>query len=242
VPTACIGRPIAVTDDVVQIPFANDVDQAVALVGTGDVEATAVLGACVETMTVGWRQGARLIVLDGRPGADGGDPVLGNAIDRARERGLNVQRVRGDKVPGFLMSDLLARLREGGPPTLVLAIHLQRISTMADEVPADLGNDYGPTVSGASALRDLTMQGSAAGIHVIGWWPSLRTLSGQLSFDHGGVSRYVFLRAGLDDVRQVAGPHAQPAEGSPRVQVFDRGSDEGIRVVVPFEPIAGGIR
>ena len=240
VPTASIGRPIAVTDEVVQLPFADDVDQAVALVGTGDVEATAVLGACVETATAGWSPGARVIVLDGRPGAGGTDSVLGTAVDRARSRDLDVQVVRGDEVPGFLMGDLVARIRDGGPPTLVLAIHLQRIATMADEVPGDPENEYGPTISGVSALRDLTMQGSAAGVHVIGWWPTLRALSSQLSFDHGGVSRYVFLRAGLDDLRQVAGPHAQPAEGSPRVQLFDRGSDEGIRVVLPFEPLVGG--
>ncbi|WP_006245059.1 FtsK/SpoIIIE domain-containing protein [Mycolicibacterium tusciae] len=241
VPTACIGRPIAVTDEIVRIPFADDVDQAVALVGTGDLEAMAVLGACVATVTAGWSSGTRLIVLDGRPGVDGEDSLLGSALDRARLDGIEVQVVRGDEVPRLLMGDLVRGMRDGRPPTLVLAVHLQRIASMAAEVPVDPDNEYGATMSGASALRDLSMHGSTSGIHVIGWWPSLRGLSSHLSFDHGGISRYVFLRAGIEDLRQVAGPHAQPADGSPRVQLFDRGSDQGIRVVVPFEPRAGGV-
>lgn len=80
------------------------------------------------------------------------------------------------------------------------------------------------------------MHGSAAGVHLIGWWPNLRALTSHLSFDHGGVSRYVFLRTGLEDLRQVTGPHAQPPEGSPRVQLYDRNSDAGAIVVVPFDP------
>ncbi|MBS1696406.1 MAG: hypothetical protein JST91_29825 [Actinobacteria bacterium] len=240
VPTASIGRPIAVTDELVQLPFANDVDQAVALVGTGDAEAAAVLRACVETVTVSWGPGAQVILLDGRNVLAGSDPLLGDALDRVRARDIEVRVVHGTQVPRFLMREMTIGLREGGQLTLVLVIHPQRIATMADEMPLDPENEYGPTISGASALRDLTMQGSAAGVHVIGWWPNLRALSRDLSFDHGGVSRYLFLKAGLDDLRQIAGPHAQPAEGYPRVQVFDRASDDGIRVVVPFGPESGG--
>lgn len=240
-PTAIIGRPIAVSDEVVQVQFANDVDQALALIGTGDGEAAAVLGACIASLTAGLGPDGQLIVLDGRP-AGQGDPVLGTALARARSEGIDVNQVRGEEVPDFLINDLAARLQQAGPATVVLAIHLQRIAKMAEDIPIDPESDYGPTISGASVLRDLTMQGSAAGIHVIGWWPSLRALAGHLSFDHGGVSRYVFLRVGLDDLRQVAGPHVQPAEGSPRVQFFDRASDEGIRVVVPFEPPVGSVR
>jgi len=85
VPTARIGRPIAVTDRIIEIPFRDDVDQAVALTGTGDMEATAVLGAAVETATAGWEAASRVIVLDGRPeSADGADPILGAALARAR--------------------------------------------------------------------------------------------------------------------------------------------------------------
>lgn len=236
VPTARIGRPIAVTDELVEIPFADDVDQAVALIGSGDQEAAAVLTAAVTTLTAGWGSGARVVLLDGLPADDLPDRLLGRALDRVRSHGVQVDVLRGDDVPGYLMGQLAPLVRQPGPPVLVLAIHLQRIAAMTDEHPLDPDNEYGPTISGVAVLRDLAMQGGTAGVHLIGWWPNLRALSAHLGYDHGGVSRYVFLKAGLEDLRQVTGPHAQPPEGSPRVQLFDRGSDRGATVVVPFDP------
>nr|WP_313777368.1 FtsK/SpoIIIE domain-containing protein [Mycobacterium sp.] len=239
VPTARIGRPIAITDEMIDIPFHDDIDQAVALVGTGDAEATAVLGAAVVTATAGWQAGSCVIVLDGRPepAADRRDPLLGDALDRVRGRGVDVQVVRGSAVPTYLTGELAARLRTNTAPTLLLAVQLQRIAEIDNEVPADADNDdgFGPRVSGSSVLRDLTIQGSARNLHLIGWWPNLRALKAHLSFEHG-VTRYVFLKVGLDDLREVVGPQAQPAEGSPRVLLFDRGSDRGAQVAVPFDP------
>lgn len=239
VPTARIGRPIAITDRLIGLPFHNDIDQAVALVGTGDAEATAVLGAAVVTLTDAWQSDSRVIVLDGRPepGVDGTDPILGETLDRIRRRGVDVKVVRGSEVPSYLTGVLSAQLRTNTLPTLVLAVQLQRIAEMDDEVPADPASDdiYGPRISGSSVLRDLTIQGSVHGLHVIGWWPNLRALKAHLSFEHG-VTRYVFLKVGLDDLREVVGPQAQPAEGSPRVLLFDRGSDDAVQVVVPFDP------
>ncbi|BBX50520.1 FtsK/SpoIIIE domain-containing protein [Mycolicibacterium poriferae] len=244
VPTARIGRPIAVTDRLIEIPFHNDIDQAVALVGTGDAEVAAVLGAAVVTATADWQPGARVVVLDGRPepGGDGTDPLLGDALDRVRARGVDVQVVRGSAVPPHLTGELAGQLRTNTAPTLVLAVQLQRVAEMDDEVPADPDSDdlYGPRISGSSVLRDLTIQGSARGMHLIGWWPNLRALKAHLSFEHG-VTRYVFLKVGLDDLREVVGPQAQPAEGSPRALLFDRGSDEGVQVVVPFDPQGAGV-
>lgn len=258
VPTARIGRPIAVTDDVVSIAFASDVDQAVAIVGGGEVEAVAVLAAAVDTATADWGAGARVIVLDGRPRGHGSDTVIAAVLHRTRTRGIDVQTVSGDDVPGFLIGDLGPRLRARGEPTLVLALHLQRISAMADEVPVPTSadgvpdpsddpsieddefifvGDFGEKVSGAEVLRDIAVQGSTSDMHLIGWWPSLRALAANLEYDHKGVSRYVFARAGLEDVRQVAGALVEPAEGSPRVQVYDRSSADGLLVVVPFEPL-----
>lgn len=239
VPTARIGRPIAVTDQLTEIPFHDDIDQAVALVGTGDQEATAVLGAAVATATAEWGSGARVIVLDGRPepGFGGDDPVLGEALERVRERGIDVHVIRGREVPAYLTGGFAAQLRTNTVPTLVLAIQLQRIPEMDDEVPVDpeFNDSFDPHISGSSVLRELTTQGSAHGIHFIGWWPNLRALKAHLSFEHG-VTRYVFLKVGVDDLREVVGPLAQPAEGSPRVLLYDRGSDEGVQVVVPFDP------
>jgi hypothetical protein len=238
VPTARIGRPIEVTGDVVEIPFRNDVDQAVALVGTGDVEATAVLTAVVDTATADWTAGERVIVLDGRP-PGGTDPFSGDVLNRVRARGVDVQTVRGEAIPDYLINDLAATMRTNATSTLVVALHLQRLTSMGDEKLVDPDDEYGSRSSGASALQELSSYGSACGIHLIGWWPNLRSVKTHLGFDLGGVSRFIFLKVGLDDLREVAGPQAVSAEGSPRVQLFDRGSGDALEVVVPFEPVRG---
>src|SRR6185436_2195103 len=129
---------------------------------------------------------SRVIVLDGRPeSADGADPILGAALARARARGLEVEVVRGDAVAGHLLDDLAPTLRTNTVPTLVLALQLQRVAAMQDEVPNPT-DEFGPGISGATALRDVTMHGSTNDIHVIGWWPNLRALTTNLTFDHGG--------------------------------------------------------
>jgi hypothetical protein len=258
VPTARIGRPIAVTDDIVGIPFANDVDQTVAIIGSGDSEATAVLAAAVDTATMNWGPGSRIVLLDGRQTGSGPDQTVRAVLDRARSRGIDVTLVSGGDVPGFLIGQMGTRLRDGGVPTLVIALQLQRIAGMGEEVPVptvaedvdaaadDLSSDddefafvgdFGEMTSGAAVLRDIAVQGGTSDLHLIGWWTSLRALVANLEYDHKGVSRYVFARAGLEDVREVAGALVEPVEGSPRVQVYDRSSADGLLVVVPFEPL-----
>ncbi|MCF6389344.1 hypothetical protein L2K20_20410 [Mycobacterium sp. MBM] len=237
VPTAAVGRPIAITDELVEIRFHSEIDQAVAVIGTGNTDASAVLGAAVVTATAGWEAGTRVIVLDGRSSA-GADPILGYALEQVRSRGIEVRSVSGDQIPGNLIGELSQQLRTNTLPTLVVGIALERVIGMTDEVPLDPDDEYGPRISATSVLSELTTHGSVRGLHFIGWWPTLRAFKAQLSFDHG-VSRYVFLRVGLDDLREIAGPQAQPAEGAPRAQFFDRGSDRGLQVVVPFEPTIG---
>lgn len=262
-PTALIGRPIAVTDEIVGLALDNDIDQAIAVIGTGDSEAAAVLGGSVESATARWGNGTRIVVLDGRTPAGGVDHVLGVALDRARGRGVEVECVRGDDVPAHLVGPLLNRVREGGEPTLVVALHLQRIGAMDDALaiteepeldaepsadPDDVGDEViwqddgyvvGATISANEALRELTTRGGAVGVHLLGWWPSLRALSASLDYDHKGVARFVFARAGLEDVRGIASnTFVEAVEGHPRVLVYDRGSSTGLQVVVPFEPLA----
>lgn len=234
---ARIGRPIGVTDAVVELPFRDDIDQTVAVVGSGGLEATAVLGAAIVTMTGSWGHGARVVLLDGRPGTDTTDPILGEALGQLQRRGIEIMKVQGGDVPRYLMYELAPSLRSNTRPTLVLAVQTQRIAEMEDEVPVDPDVEFGDRISGLSALQELSVQGGANQLHLIGWWPSLRAVASQLGFDHRGVSRYVLLKVGIEDLRQVAGPHAQPAEGWPRVHVFDRSAEDGDQVVVPFAPL-----
>lgn len=239
-----VGRPIAVTDDVVSVRFERDVDQAVAVVGSGEGRATAVLGSMLITMTAGWEAGGRILVLDGNAAtADRDSDCVAAALDECRERGVDVEVVARDAIARHLVDQLRPMSGSDPVPTLVLALGLPKVPDLETEFPADPDDEFAfDTFSALSVLRDVATTGATRGVFLIGWWPNVRSLGAQLSFDHAGVGTYVMLQVGIDDLRSVVGPHAIAPEGNPRVLVFDRNSERGAQVVVPFEPAPGGAR
>ncbi|QOW00144.1 FtsK/SpoIIIE domain-containing protein [Rhodococcus pyridinivorans] len=235
---AWIGRPIAITDRPVTVRFDRDIDQSIAVVGTGDREAEAVLGAVVATATANWGSSGRVVVLDGNSASAEDPEMLRAALDRCRLRDQDVQVIDRDAITRFVVDTLPGFMTDNSAPTLIVALALQKVADFADEQPRDPEDEFSyETVSAAEVLREVATRGGTVGLYLVGWWPNLRAVASHLSFDHAGVGTYVMLRAGLDDLRSVAGPHMNAPEGTPRVVVVDRSSHEGAQVVVPFEPL-----
>lgn len=74
-------------------------------------------------------------------------------------------------------------------------------------------------------------------VRFVAWFPQVRALNDALGYDHLGIGTYVLLRVGMDDLKTVAGPHATPFESSPRIGVFGRNDDLGLRETIPFAPV-----
>lgn len=228
-----IGRPLAITDQPVTVDFGDGADSGVALVGGGDDIAAAVLGALTVTTTAAWPS-SRVVVLDGYSDT----AADATAFIRGAEPLLVARGIVIDVIERADVTATLPRLRESSVPTLVIALGLHRVD-LVSELSTD--PDTYESITGADLLKGFTTGRANEHIIVVGWWPQLRSLTETLGYDHDGIGTYVLLRLGLDDLRSVAGPHALPPDGAPRVGVFSRNDDVGLREVIPLAALSAEI-
>lgn len=235
-----LGRPVAVTRDPVVLTIDQDADQTVALVGSDARSAAAAVNSLVRMAVTTLRErGGSLVFLDGL----GEGTWLDALVEDVSAEGVAVNRIPRTEIAGYLTGTLGPALEraEDRPPVLVVGLGLQRARAM-DEAPAaptgfDIDFGFGGTpTTGHGVLRRLAREGGLAGIHLLGWWSSLRSLESDLGMTHEGVAQYVTVGLGLDELRAVAGALTPPIDGSPRVGLFDRNGDSGLITVVPFDP------
>ncbi|MFC0313982.1 FtsK/SpoIIIE domain-containing protein [Gordonia phosphorivorans] len=228
---AWLGRPVAVTDAPVAVDLAGDGDTSIALVGTGDDTAAAVLGGVVFTATARWQPGDRVLIVEGAPANPDLEAVFGVVLPECERRGIRVDRVGAEEALAAVL-----QLREESVTTLVLAHGLHRLD-LSQVLETD-PESY-TTLTGADLMGQLATGVLNPAASLVAWWPQLRAADDALGFDHAGVGTYVLLRVGMDDLRSVAGAHALPFEGSPRIGVFGRHDEFGLREVIPFASIDG---
>lgn len=232
-----VGAPVAVNRELVAVRLTPDVDQSVALVGTGDAEAHAVLSSLVASALPQLRPGTRISLLDAES-ADAPAPWLSSLIARVEAAGVQVELVARDAIVDHLIEVVRPELDEAeAAPRLVVGVGLQRVPGIEDERPADRDAEFDfATVSGAEVLRRIGERGALRGHHLIGWWSTTRSLTDATRFGHEGVGTYIVLSTSLDDRRSFLGAGAQALEGSPRVTVVRRTEAETGQVVVPLDP------
>nr|WP_160319594.1 FtsK/SpoIIIE domain-containing protein [Gordonia sp. NB41Y] len=225
-----LGRPLAVTDQPAVTDFDADGDSSVVLLGSGDDVAATVITSLVLTATSAWERGSRVVVLNGHPDSvtapTGFLELLRPTIE---SRGHTLEIVERDQIVAALpdLVDVTTRV-------MVVGLGLHRV-----DLTTELGTDpvtY-ETTTAADLLKRITGGHGRSRASFIGWWPQLRALTDALGYDHAGVGTYVLLRVGIDDLRSVAGPHAIPPEGAPRIGVFHRNDDHGLLEVIPFGPV-----
>ena len=223
-----IGRPMAITDSPVVADF-DGADRGLALVGSGDDIARCVLGSLAFTALRGW-DGGRVVVLNGLSGTTGdGADAVGAVMSSLIGQPIEVDVVDQAGIP-----EALAGLASTSVPTAVIALGLHRVD-LTTEVSSN--PETYESESGADVVKKIATGRTGAPTILIGWWPHVRALTESLGYDHDGIGTYVTLRIGIDDLRSIAGPHAIPPDGSPRVGVFNRNNDDGLVEVIPFEPI-----
>lgn len=230
---AWLGRPVAVTDAPVAVDLAGDGDTSIAVIGTGDDTAAAVLGGILFTATAGYRPGDRVLIVEGAPANPDLEAAFGVVLPDCERRGLRVDRVGADEALAAVR-----QLRDETTSTLVLAhgLHRMDLSQVLETDP-----DSYETLTGADVLSQLATGALNPSAALVAWWPQLRSAADTLGFDHAGIGTYVLLRVGMDDLRSVAGAHATPFAGSPRIGVFGRNDELGLREVIPFAPIDAAV-
>lgn len=248
-----LGRPMAVTNQPVTLALERDTDQTVAVVGS---DAPLALGSINALVRAALPQlaaaGGSLVFLDGL--ADEHAPWLDALVAAGEGAGVPTVRAGRTEVAATLARVVGPRLGVDGPPLLVVGLGLQRAREMDGPIPAqaaaappasinpfeitvpDLSFGTAPQRSGRAVLQNLALSGGVSGVHLIGWWSTLRTLEADLGMTHAGIGRFITAGLGRDDLRVVAGVTAQALDGWPRLGLYDRAGDGGLRTVVPFDP------
>lgn len=236
-----VGRPIELSERPIAIEVDSDTDQAIAIVGNGDDVAGAVLTAGISTLLKTLPAPTPLTFLNASrqlPAA------LGELIDTLRAAGREVEVIERREIPEYLVNTLAAELEaDDETPHVIVGLAMQRIARMdttvekADTDEFNFDFDAPSLATGNDVMRALMKDGALNQKYFIGWWSSLQGLTNTTGFGHPGVGTYITLRIGVDDLREIAGPTAQPIIGSPRAGVFQRASDDGLITAVPFAPL-----
>lgn len=239
-----VGRPIEITDRPAWLTMQADSDQCIAVVGPEVGLAASALNSMTRSGSLQLSsEPASIVILDGLGAGEA--TWLDDLVVDLEDSRLNVQRLDRSQIADWLTGELRSRLDSGpGEPMLIVGVGLQRAREMdvsptaPASLPADgLGFGFGitPEPSGREMLRRLAREGAQNGVYFVGWWMNLRTLEADLGVAHDGVAQFVTAGLGRDDLRVIAGVNTAPIDGHPRVGVFDRNGDGGLRVVVPFE-------
>jgi hypothetical protein len=227
------GMPVEVTDHPAEIELTDDVNQAVAIVGTGDGEARALVGSLAASAFPQLAEGARVIVLDGISAEGAPEPWVADIAEAAAATGLHARIVGRRKVAGELLDAIGPALREASAPMFVIALGLQRVTGLTDarivamdevEVPA-----FG---SAGDVLAELATRGAIEGHHLIVWSTTLGGLE-PFGYDRAGLGTLVALSLNADDRRSL-GISGEASEAAPRATIVDRASARPPRVIVPF--------
>ncbi|MET0932003.1 MAG: FtsK/SpoIIIE domain-containing protein [Aeromicrobium sp.] len=231
-----IGRPVEVTAEPARLLVDQDVDQAVAVVGSDETLVVPVLQALLRSLGASLGLG-RVIVIDltsndsGRAGRS-----VAAALDELAAAGTEIVRVGRADGADALAGLNRETLRESPDrPTLVLGLGWQRWTGLDDghRVHPDDEDDYS-TVSLQDIIGELLQRGALRDIHFVGWWTTLRSLHDQLGYGAQGVRHFITAKLGLDDYRSLTS-HTEPAvDGYPRVAHVDRAGDAGPTTVIPF--------
>ncbi|NCD18372.1 MAG: hypothetical protein EOL89_00045 [Actinobacteria bacterium] len=232
--TLWVGRPIAITSEPFTLTLEADADQAVAVVGPGGEVAAAGLRSMTLTACHSLApRGGSLVILDGLGTAGWTAEVMAHAQDL----GMETWVVERDHIAAWLRTELPGRLaeRRASAPMLVLGLGLQRAREMdvSDAVDED---SFEASPTARDQLRRLATEGALAGVHLIGWWSTLRALEADLGPMLEGIAHVVTADLGRDELRSIAGPTVQRVSGSPRLGVHSRDGEGALVTVVPFDP------
>lgn len=231
-----VGRPIAVSNDPYTHQMTADADQAVVVLGKGELAGTA-----IETMvlsSLGSLRGGSMVVLDGE-GVDA-DDLISNIERQAADEGVAFERIDRHQAAKWVRQTLRHRLdsNAGADPLLVVGLSLQRVLDMDAEDPDDESDELsissGVPRSGRAVLARLAHDGAKDQAFFIGSWANCRTMEADLGSYSQGVALFVTADLGLEDLRSIAGHTARPVEGAPRLGIFEQNGNGKIRTVVPY--------
>lgn len=234
VPVGLIGRPVAVTDEPVMIEVDDDVDQAVAVVGSDGKLAVSVVASLVRSL--GSSLGAERVVVIDLTAADDSlaGQTLSQTLGRLEEQGCEVLRFGRDESVVALTGLVRDSLLNGGPRTIVVGLGWQRWRDLDQSFPISPDDEYG-TFRLGDLLQELVAHGALKNLFLVSWWTTLRSIDDQLGFRHDGIRHYVTTRLSVDDYRNLTSALTPSIEGYPRVGHIDRAADTGPTVAVPFD-------
>lgn len=256
---AWIGRPIAISNEPFKFELDTDTNQGIALVGTGDEEAYATLISSTATMVKTLGIGAKVVFMCG---LNAMPDSLSAFAQNLEAKGFPVEIVNRREIPEYLVRKVGPVLEsEVEDPTVYIGLGMQRIPGMEKVIsPTDTdGNDFAGTSdttddfaeisfdfsgnfnavmnTGKEVLVRLASQGALQKMYLMGWWSSLQGVTDLFGIQRKGIGKYLLLKVGVDDVRELGGALAKITSDHPRVTAYDTGSDEGLISVVPFESL-----
>ncbi len=234
VPVGLVGRPVAVTDEPVMLEVDDDIDQAIAVVGSDEQLAVPVIAGLVRSL--GSTLAVERVVVVDLTTVD--DVLAGRALAPTltllEERGVEVLRFGRNGSVGALTGTVRDLLLHGGPRTLVVGLGWQRWSDLDRYFPISPDDDLA-TYRFGDVLKELASRGALKDLYLLGWWTTLRSLEEQLGFRHDGIRHFVTARLSADDYRSLTSALTPLIEGYPRVGHIDRAADRGPTVAIPFD-------
>jgi hypothetical protein len=236
-----LGQRIAITDEPASIRLSCDADQGIAIIGPDD-EAIPVVPNVLRSIVVSssaWLKShnARVTLLSGEEFLPTG--WVSELIDSLEQKGVAVTFIGKNDVRDYLLNDIRQRLNEPiGEAELIIALGLQRIANLDEEFKE--GDGFSALrYSARTVLQDLISKGAIDSLFFIGWWLNLQAVQSDMGMKRTAISTYITAKAGLEDIKSLAGTRTTKIEGHPRIGLYDRNGDGTLQQVIPFE-LGGG--
>ena len=243
-PSAMFGLPISVSQDVVRIPLPNNSGKNIAIIGAGEsamareVEETnnaiGIIQAIAVSLALQHPNGdARFVMFDLL------DKILARNnnqnlwLSLMERMGFPVEIISDDGVPSFLL-ETAQNLKANcllNEKKYILSFGMDRVGNLTRENPETF-------IAPVDSFREILRDGSANGIHFIGWWANVASYSAHLGYEgEGYMGTKVILQLDESRTRELLGPFVNWAAKENRALVTDETQLMSPTAIIPYSPI-----
>lgn len=244
---ATLGTPMGVSGDPTGFILSPDSARNLAIIGAGTMTGFRLDEPTDELMrqnlAIGALQSAAVSLALQHPDADARFVLLDYLPAAERKQaaeleallqmfGMATELVRGQEATDwFLAADqILDEQRQSQESTYVVAFGLDRAPRLMEQ-----SESFQTPVDG---LHKVLKDGPLAGLHLLGWWGTLKSYQDQVGLTaEGAVQGFLALRVSPMDIQDLFGAYETWRPSTNRGLLVDRVSAADSGVIVPFQPL-----